>query len=295
MRILVTGGCGFIGTATVSKLLEEQNQVDVVRYQSEPANPEICKVIDFNEIPETEFSKYDAVIHLMANNDTQSSDTDQMFKANVDYPKIVFERTYQAGCRNFVYASSTAVYGNSKVPYKENSKLDPLTPYAESKIEFDKWAIDFSEKAKVIGLRYCNVYGPGEERKGKRKSMIGQLISQINAGDTPTLFQYGEQERDWVYIKDVVNANMLSLLSPKTGIYNIGSGVSSSFNTIVDLIFEHYKREKTLNYIPCPFENTYQSKTLCDIKKAREELNFFPSFDLRNGIEDYITSLTCEN
>ena len=170
-----------------------------------------------------------------------------------------------------------------------------MTPYAESKIEFDKWAIDFSEKAKVIGLRYCNVYGPGEERKGKRKSMIGQLISQINAGDTPTLFQYGEQERDWVYIKDVVNANMLSLLSPKTGIYNIGSGVSSSFNTIVDLIFEHYKREKTLNYIPCPFENTYQSKTLCDIKKAREELNFFPSFDLRNGIEDYITSLTCEN
>ena len=136
--------------------------------------------------------------------------------ANVEAPmKFLTDLRNFCNCCEFVYASSSAVYGSQPAPYKEGVTPEiPLNPYGESKAEFDKRMMQFGKswhKTKVVGLRYTNVYGPGEEHKGKRASMIHQMVKTMMKGDKPELFWDGTQQRDWVYIKDVVRANMHAL------------------------------------------------------------------------------------
>lgn len=310
MKILVTGATGFIGKNVVERLLKEGH--DLVLTSSGGENPlpnevknsKKHKVINYGleGIDWRYVSSVDSVIHLAANNDTRCQDENEMFRANVFGPIKLFTTAASGRCKNFVYASSTAVYGNEDVPYVENETPEiPLNIYGESKRKFDEFAMDFAEKKdiKVIGLRYCNVYGPGEDHKGKRMSMIGQLLRSMHKGKSTKLFKSGEQRRDWVYIDDVTNANMLALSSEKSGIYNIGSGFSTSFNEIVfeikDLLKEmDYGYAASIpmpEYIDCPFGSEYQSHTLCNIEKARSNLGFEPKFDLATGLRAYLDYL----
>jgi ADP-L-glycero-D-manno-heptose 6-epimerase len=151
---------------------------------------------------------------------------------------LCFIILHNAGCVKFIYASSTAVYGNQPAPYTEFTRTEPLTPYAESKLAFDEFAMDFADKHKVsvIGFRYCNIYGRGEEHKGSRMSMISQIYQAAFLNKEIQLFKNGEQKRDWVHIFDIVKVNLLALDNFKTGIYNIGSGTSSSFLEVLDII-----------------------------------------------------------
>ena len=151
----------------------------------------------------------------------------------------------------------------------------------------------------VTGLRYCNVYGPGESHKAKMMSMIGQIIRRCLGNENITLFKHGEQKRDWAYVKDVVQANILAMnLATTIGdIFNIGGGGSWSFNEVVKTIIEvvedktGYGCGSVTNFVDCPFPEHYQSHTECSIEKAKEILGFSPSYDLRSGIEEYVDSL----
>jgi ADP-L-glycero-D-manno-heptose 6-epimerase len=240
----------------------------------------------------------DAVIHLMANNDTLCTDREEMMRANVYGPIKLFTTAVKGGCKRFVYASSTAIYGDSPAPYCESlTPAKPLNIYAESKLMFDKYAMTFAEASKVsvIGLRYCNIYGPGEEDKGRRMSMIGQIIRKRMKNQPIKLFEFGEQKRDWVYIKDVVRANALALLATKGNtqfICNIGSGKAHSFNKVVETIDKELNSKSEIHYIPCPFEAQYQHYTECKIDIAKEILGYCPEFDLEVGIKDYIASFS---
>ena len=311
MKILITGATGFVGHALVNKLLENKsNRLTIITTKNENSLPQELYENPKHEIVPLELNgdcwKYaisqDLVYHLAANNDTQSEDKLDMFKANYRIPVKLFTEAYGSGCRNFVYASSTAVYGNAKVPYKEDTtKPDPLTYYAQSKLKFDEFAMDFAEKKEVSvkGVRFCNVYGPGENHKGKRMSMIGQLIQKIyNGGKNPevSLFKHGEQERDWVYVEDAVLGLMLAAKYNGSGIFNIATGNSISFNEIVKIIGEELKKEVSIDYIDCPFGESYQSHTCCSIKKASSQLSYSPVFNIRSGIEKYIQSMnSCDN
>ena len=154
---------------------------------------------------------------------------------------------------------------------------------------------------KVIGFRYCNVYGPGETHKLKRMSMIGQLLRQMLASKNPVIFKDGNQKRDWVYVKDVVQANMLALQSrpvePLGRIYNLGSGVATTFNEIIrtinDVLRDKMGRKVPLEtaYIDCPFAAEYQNFTQCGMEKAKKELGLVIKYDLRSGIADYLQDL----
>lgn len=303
LKILVTGGGGFIGRHITKKLVSDGHYVTIVSTGSEPeSNAHKVLYTSLKEIDWKYVTGQDVVIHQMANNDTRCMDTEEMYRTNFVGPIKLFDIAYKGGCRKFVYASSTAVYGNSPSPYTEESPIDPLTPYAFSKSEFDKYAMMFAKSCKntsVIGLRYCNVYGPGEDRKGKRMSMIGQMIRNILSKKKFCLFKDGTQKRDWVYVDDVVQANILSMNSEKTGMYNIGSGKEScSFNQIIDTIYEEAKKmgkslvnkEDIVEYIDCPFPESYQSNTENCIDKAIKELNYSPEYDLSSGIKKYIQS-----
>jgi ADP-L-glycero-D-manno-heptose 6-epimerase len=301
MRILVTGGGGFIGQHLVRALTRIGHEVTVITSGSETELTGVKKILyttidglDWNAIAHP----YDAIFHQMANNDTRCQDRDEMWRANVTGPLKLFEFVHQWGCRNFIYASSTAVYGAEPAPYVENqTPIKPLNVYAESKAAFEKEVVAYltnQRDSKSTGLRYCNVYGPGEERKGKRMSMIGQILRAVLKWQRPRLFANGEQRRDWIYVEDVVQANLLAINRTKGSaheIYNCGSGTASSFNEIATIAKELVRISLPTEYFPCPFETEYQNHTECDVKKAGEEMAFFPSFNLRTGMEEYFTSL----
>lgn len=314
MKILITGASGFVGRNLVQRLLKEDHQLTVTSTGSENELPKEIhqnvkhKILYYGleGIDWKYVCKQDAVIHLAANNDTRCQDESEMMRANLFGPVELFTRAAESGCKNFVYASSTAVYGNEPAPYIEGITLEkPLNVYGDSKKKFDDFAMDFSEKynVKVVGLRYCNVYGPGEKHKGRRMSMIGQLLRKMIVGEKPTLFYSGEQKRDWIYVEDIVDANMLSLASNKSGIYNVGTGVAVSFNELVyeiDILLQErsvkYSSQPISrlppNYIDCPFENEYQSYTCCNIEKAKSHLGFNPKYDLATGLKNYLECLS---
>lgn len=297
MKVLVTGGSGFIGGNLTKRLIQDGHEVTIVSTGAESKIDGVKKVlymgltgIDFCFV-----KGQDIVFHQMGNNDTLCKDRSEMYLANYYGPQKLFVEAALGGCKQFVYASSTAVYGNSPAPYTEDTPADPLNVYAESKLDFDRWAMQFAKdrKLKVSGLRYCNVYGPGEKHKGSRMSMIGQMLRTHWDGELPIqLFENGEQKRDWVYVKDVVEANILASNRTKGDygeIYNIGSGTARTFNEIAQTIFTVTKRQNAIKYIPNPISNSYQNHTECNIEKAGQQFNYYPAFDLKDGIREYST------
>lgn len=315
MRILVTGATGFVGKNLVERLLKEKHQLVVTSSGNENGLPEEMynskdHMILYYRLGGMNWDRLehiDAVFHQAANNDTRCKDEQQIIEANVNDSVSLFKHAFRMGCRDFIYASSTAVYGNQPSPYIEGKTAEvPLNSYAISKLALDRYMYELSlhcPDVKIVGLRYCNVYGPGEAHKGKRMSMIGQLFNTIMRSQRPKLFKDGEQKRDWVYVDDVVEANMAALKSKEGGIYNIGSGVATSFNDLVNMITDIVQsgdqivnswRDNILppEYIDCPFSDEYQNHTCCDIEKAKSHLGWEPKCDLATGLSLYFEHLS---
>ncbi len=294
MRALVTGGTGFVGSNIAKRLLKLGYEVLVTGTEGEQPLPTGATLIEAGAIEKSAsaLGKLDVLFHEAANNDTTLLDREEMMRANVDFSLLIFNRAAEAGCRKIVYASSTAVYGNGPTPYKEDQELQPLNPYAESKKIMEEKATEFARAhpdVRVVGLRYCNVYGPGESHKGKRASMIYQLAQQMKKGN-PRIFKDGEQKRDYIYVKDVVTANLLALEAKENCIVNCGSGKATSFNKLIELLNRTLGLNRTPEYIDNPYEGRYQSHTECDMTFAKQRLGFASEFDIRSGIVDYFAS-----
>ena len=308
MKILVTGGNGFVGQNLVKRLLNDNHQVTITATSKTNLDVHRTLFSTMEGINWRYVYDQDIVFHQMANNDTRCMDAEEMFRANLIGPVKLFTKAASGGCKKFIYASTTAVYGNSPAPYTEETILQPLNPYAESKLKFDEFAKNFAKENNVlvVGLRYCNVYGPGEEHKGKMMSQVGQILRTMLAKKSPILFKYGEQKRDWCYVKDIVDANMLATNAKESGIYNIGSSNSWTFNEIVQIADKAictkqgiktdggypWREWGSASYIECPFPESYQSHTECDITKARNGFGYNPKYDLKAGIEAYLEHLT---
>jgi len=304
MRIIVTGGTGFIGSHLVNHLTDEGHEVIVFGTKTEN-QPRAAKFYGLGLDGRSydfcrNLGNIDVLFHLAANNDTLDLDRDEMMWANVDAPmKLINEIRNCCNCSRVVYASSSAVYGNSPAPYREGETPEiPLNPYGESKVEFDKkiqnWAGSWYQ-TQAVGLRYTNVYGTGEEHKGRRASMIYQMVKTMMKGDSPKLFWDGTQRRDWIYVKDVVRANMQALRylqgGGKSGIFNCGSGKAVTFNELVDVINKHLNKDIHPTWIDCAFKNAYQDFTQADMTKAKRELGFAPAYDVNWGIKELIEAL----
>lgn len=301
MKILVTGGSGFVGRRLVARLVGDGHEVTITSGGTHVC-PGVKRVLyrGLEGIDWTAVSGQDVVFHQSANNDTRCKDESEMYRANVYGPIKLFVTAASSGCKNFVYASSTAVYGNEPAPYTSSTKVAPLNVYGRSKASFDEFAMKFADdfKVNVTGLRYCNVYGPGEDHKGARMSMVGQLLRSMLAFRKPQLFSTGDQRRDWVFVDDVVEANVLAMQKNSGGrIYNLGSGSAVSFNEVVaainELLSEKAGRLAPMEpaYVDCPFPSEYQSYTCCEMKEAECDLGLVVKYDLRKGIDSYLSSL----
>ncbi len=300
-NILVTGGAGFIGANLTLKLQDmypesrilvlddftSANFKNLIKFKGEVLACDVSTDEVFFKVEE--FSP-NMIFHLASITDTTVTDQELMMRKNVDGFKNILEIAYDNNA-TVVYASSASVYGNVKehVPLKEDREKHPENVYAFSKYVMDNIAEDFSKDTglKAVGVRYFNVYGPGEAHKGKFASMIYQLYKQMKEGRRPRIFEYGEQKRDFVYVKDAVDMTILAMNAPKTTVYNVGSGEPHSFNDVIKYLNEALGTSYEPEYFECPYD-FYQEYTHADMTKAKEELGFVPKYHLREGIKEYV-------
>jgi ADP-L-glycero-D-manno-heptose 6-epimerase len=189
----------------------------------------------------------------------------------------------------FIYASSAGVYGDGTSVMKETQTLRPLNTYAYSKYLCDCFALKMMKKVKtlIVGLRYFNVYGPGEYHKKKAASMIYQLYLQMKENNRPRIFKYGEQKRDFVYVKDVARITIECLNFKKSVILNVGTGQARSFNEIISILNKVLHKKLNPQYFENPYKEVYQDYTCADITLLKK-FKLETKFRLEDGIKDYV-------
>jgi ADP-L-glycero-D-manno-heptose 6-epimerase len=298
---LVTGGAGFIGSNIAKRMAADGHAVvaadsflsshfsNLVEFAGDVltlATPQdIASMVALGP--------FDVIIHqasltgVVGSIGEDQSNQQIMMRNNVETFRQLLDHAVETGAR-VVWASSCSIYGRGPVPMKEDQPADPLNIYAFSKLTMERMAARYAEKLAhpIVGLRYSNVYGPGEDHKGKLASMIHQLAKQMRAGKQPRIFSPGEQKRDFVYVDDVVQANLKAVAAKHSGVFNVGAGRSWSFNEVVAELNRVLKTDLPPDYFANPYNFT-QDWTETDLSHARAGLGFEPAFDLRRGIEAY--------
>ena len=250
MKFAVTGGAGFIGSYLIKKLISENHQVIVIDNFHTGKEENLKQIIKCIEIQKTDIrdfdqlkkilKKVDGVFHKAAltivpesfikpeeYNDVNVVGTDNVFKIAKEYNLKV------------VYASSSSVYGNTeKIPIKEDFPRNPINPYGKTKLDDEYLAEKYSsENLDVIGLRYFNVYGIGQT--GSYAGVITQFLNRLNENKPPIINGEGNQIRDFVYVKDVAQANLVAMKSNvKKGFFNIGSGKTISIKKLAEIMID---------------------------------------------------------
>ncbi len=231
---------------------------------------------------------FDYIFHEAAISDTTALEQDLMIKTNVNAFKDLLDlaHTHKA---NMIYASSAATYGDAASPQRVGREA-PQNVYGFSKLMMDHLAAEYIEKNEIsiVGLRYFNVYGPREFFKNSTASMVVQFGHQLLSGKNPKLFEGSDKIiRDFIFIEDIIQANIKAMHPKKSGVYNVGTGKARSFQSIVDILQRELETNLECKYIPNPFIGSYQFHTEADIKSSVKNLGYAPRFELEDGIKAY--------
>ena len=234
----------------------------------------------------------DYIFHQAAISDTTVGEQDMMIKTNVNAYEDLLKLAIKHNA-NMVYASSAATYGDSdrfEVGYES-----PNNVYGFSKVMMDNVTYEYLKKdldISIVGLKYFNVYGPREFFKNTTASMVVQFGHQILAGKTPKLFEGSDKIlRDFIFIEDVIQANVKAASPKQSGIYNVGTGNARSFEDIVNILQKELAIDNGKEYIPNPFIGQYQFFTQANIDTTKENLGYEPKFSMEEGIKAYIPEI----
>jgi len=310
--ILVTGAAGFIGSCMVGYLNRKGYHniiiADEFDYENKKPNYEDKKIIarvDRDELFEWLINhpmQIDFIFHLGARTDTTEFDYAILEKLNVEFSKRIWNHCVEKNIP-LVYASSAATYGDGELGYKDDHdlpyKLNPLNPYGKSKNEFDKWVLKEKKQPPFwTGLKFFNVYGPNEYHKERMASVIFHSFNQIKLSGKVKLFKShkpeykdGEQLRDFVYVKDVVDICFwLMNEKPASGLYNLGTGKARTFKDLVTAIFKSLDKEPVIEFIDTPLDirDKYQYFTEADMNKLRRVGYKEDFYSLEEGVETYV-------
>jgi len=300
-KYLVTGGSGFIGSHIVEQLIDENYEVIIVDNQSNGRNPIINSKAKYHDIDISCLSNIEKIIDLLGECNgvfhcAALIDVQESIEKPIKYENNntmstlnLLEATRKAKVKNFVYSSSAAVYGNSnKFPINEDCDTGPISPYGAQKYYGEVICKVYSELYGINTscLRYFNVFGERQKIAGAYATVIGIFKHQISKNKPLTIRGDGNQKRDFIYVKDIANANIKAMTSEKSfdgEIFNIGSGKSYSINEIASF----FGGEKVfIDAVKEPKES------LANIQKSYNLLNWKPSIDVKDWIKSQLTNFS---
>jgi ADP-L-glycero-D-manno-heptose 6-epimerase len=316
--IIVTGAAGFIGSYLIGVLNDQNfnNIIAVDDFSNKMKEPNLSdkRILervhreDFFSWLDDNYEEVEFIFHLGARTDTTEFDKDLLWRLNTDYSKEVWRKCVKYFIP-LVYASSAATYGLGEHGYDDEEEdipsLKPLNPYGESKNEFDIWALQQEEKPFYwSGLKFFNVYGPGENHKGRMASVIWHAFHQIKETGGMKLFRShnpdyldGEQKRDFVYARDVTDVMIFLMHHRKdSGIYNLGSGTARTFLDLTRATFRAMGQDENISFIDTPedIRDKYQYFTEANMNKLRSIGYENPFTSLEEGVEDYVKEYLLE-
>ncbi len=314
--ILITGGAGFIGSNLAFYFQENHPDAKVVVLDSFRSGETLSNgnlksfghfknLIGFEgEIISGDINDkdllldlevnydFDYIFHEAAISDTTAQEQDLMIKTNVNAYKDLLDLAV-AHNAYMIYASSAATYGNTESPQRVGREA-PNNVYGFSKLSMDHLSREYMKECdiNIVGLRYFNVYGPREYFKNTTASMVLQFGHQILAGKNPRLFEGSDKIlRDFIYIEDIIQANIKAMQPNTSGIYNVGTGKARSFQDIVDILQKELGTSLECEYIPNPFVGSYQFHTEADIATTKEALGYEPAYEMEEGIKAYVPEI----
>lgn len=309
---IVTGGAGFIGSNLV-RALNERGLTDilVVDHLNHPAKQRNLDRLQFREYHDkTDFrvllvsgllTTVDAVFHLGACSATTETDEAYLRGNNFEYTRDICEWSLRVGAR-FIYASSAATYGDGSRGYSDadavTPSLEPLNLYGSSKQQFDLWALEQGLLNQIAGLKYFNVYGPGEDHKGDMRSLVHKAFRQIRDTGAMTLFRShrpdyrdGEQERDFLYVADAVAVTLWLFDHPEVnGLFNCGTGEARTWLDLAHALFAAMEREPNISFTDMPesIREKYQYHTQAEMGKLRTAGYTAPFLSVEEGVRRYV-------
>lgn len=312
-RILVTGGAGFIGSALVWELnrrgAEQIVIADLLGSTTKWLHLRPLKFEDYLEAEELldslrsgDLGQFDLVLHMGACSSTTEQDAAYLIRNNYEFTKDLAYWALHTAAR-FVYASSAATYGDGSAGMRDDDDLEslhafsPLNMYGYSKHLFDLYAARSGWLSEITGLKYFNVFGPNEDHKGDMRSVAVKSFEQIRDTGTARLFRSyssdyadGEQVRDFLYVKDAVDMTLHLATSRAVGLFNVGSGTPSTWNSLARAVFDTLGKEPRIEYVDMPPEirDRYQYFTQADIAKLRNAGYDAPVTDLDAAVADYV-------
>ena len=303
---VVTGGAGFIGSHLCRALLRQGRKVRILDNFSsgtrenlapiQKQHPDQCEVYeqDIRELSELKklFQKAGTIYHQAAVTSVQKSVEDPLEcnSVNVEGTLKVLVAAKDAGAQKVILASSTSVYGDSeRIPKREEMEPEPISPYAVTKYVGELYCKIFSEihKLPTLALRYFNVFGPNQDPKSEYAAVVPRFISRILAGESPIIYGDGEQSRDFIFVQDVVAANLLAAASDVQGTHlNVACGQAFTVNEVARMIN---------GILGLDLEPIYESARLgevrrseADISRASKLIGFNAKCSLRNGLSQTV-------
>lgn len=312
-RIVVTGGAGLIGSALIWALnrrgIEDILVVDRLDSSEKWKHLVPLSFADYLDADDfadrttagQSFGDVGAIFHLGACSSTTESDAGYLLRNNYEYTKSLANWALENRAR-FVYASSAATYGGVEAVLSDEADLHtlrPLNAYGYSKHLFDLYAQRTRLAGRICGLKYFNVFGPNEDHKGEMRSIVQKAYEQIQAGGSIRLFKShrpeyrdGEQQRDFIYVKDVVDMTLHLAEANATGLYNVGSGTPHTWLELVRPIFHALELPERIEFIEMPphLRGKYQYYTCANVDRLRATGYDRPVTPLADAVTDYVTN-----
>jgi UDP-glucose 4-epimerase len=296
MKVLVTGGAGFIGSHLVDRLILEGHEVVVVDNLATGKRRNINRAARFYKMDiqswrlERVFrnERPNVVMHLAAQMDVRKSVDDPMFDAQVNVLGTlnVLQQAVKHGVRKVIFSSSGgAIYGEQETyPAPETHVMKPLSPYGLSKLCGEQYLSYFQRVSglQAVSLRYANVFGPRQDPEGEA-GVVAIFIQKMLNGEQAVINGNGRQTRDFVFVDDVVEANLMMMGQETQGTYNVGTGVETSINDLFRILVQH--TGSTCKEMHGPAKKGEQARSVIDSTKLRHEVSWEPKADLSDGLK----------
>lgn len=295
-KTLVTGGAGFVGSHLVDALIKKGHKVVVIDNLSTGRKKNLNSRAKFykldicsNKVAKVfQKEKFDYVFHLAAQIDVRHSVADPLYDAKINIlgSLNLIHNAAKNKIKKFIFTSSGGVvYGDTKkFPINEKERTNPISPYGVSKLSVEKYLFYFNREfgLSYVILRPPNIYGPRQRHDGEA-GVVAIFISKILSGQQPIINGDGKNTRDYLYVSDVVKANLLALKSKARGVYNIGTSKETSVNQVLDKIIK--TPSKPIKKMHGPAKPGEQRRSCLDYTKIKKELGWQPVVNFEDGIK----------